>query len=39
MEIRIKNLYENSAKFQEKQVVIKGWVRNNRDQKNLDLSI
>jgi len=33
MEIRIKNLYENSAKFQEKQVVIKGWVRNNRDQK------
>ncbi len=33
MEIRIKNLYEDSVKFKDKQIVIKGWIRNNRDQK------
>ncbi len=33
MEIRIKNLYDNSKGYQDKEIIIKGWIRNNRDQK------
>jgi len=41
MEIRIKELLKQAEQYQTKDVVIKGWIRNNRDQKEfgfIDLS-
>lgn len=33
MEIRVKDLYEKAEQFEQKEISIKGWIRNNRDQK------